>query len=164
MTQDQDDGNLTSEQWARLLKADCENEQQEGHVVERGWAPMSVESLGELDAELVDTTETLEKLLLGSKVDLATITALKSRGKFLVRGAKTEACYDIAVAVYYAAVASALVHFDRKISKLPNEDLDKAFGALIGRVWMTEGLRDLFERARAICREESDQQSGEQAE
>jgi len=76
------------------------------------------------------------------------LTELKDHGKRLVRGAGSEAERAAATALYYAAIAAALVHTGAKISEHPDAKLAASFADLAARPWLPPGLAELLRRAR----------------
>ena len=66
--------------------------------------------------------------------------------------------YASALAVYYFAIASALVHHSERILHNPTEitghslaELSKAFGKLTRRSWVPQELKDLCAQAKTLC-------------
>lgn len=55
------------------------------------------------------------------------------------------------MAIYYAAVAGALVFHDSKITEHSFERLERAFGMLIAKTWMASELVGLFEKCRTLA-------------
>lgn len=98
---------------------------------------------------LVD--EPIEKLLQDPKTDLALIRKVKDRGKKLSESAKSKTEYHVANTIYYAAIATALVFHDRRITKFSYKDLEKYFRQLSKENWIPEALRGLFTRACEYC-------------
>ena len=97
------------------------------------------------------------ELLADRRTDLATITAIKDYGKGLVHGRGEESALAAATAVYYAAIAAALVHHGRKITSYSHVRLVESFDRLIGRPWLTAEIDRLFSDARRLCDKESGQ-------
>jgi hypothetical protein len=93
----------------------------------------------------------IEKLIQNSGTDVALIRKVKDHGKKLSDRAKSKAEYHVANTVYYAAIASALVFHDKKITKYSYRDLDKYFRRLDKEKWIPEALRSLFSRAAEYC-------------
>ena len=56
-----------------------------------------------------------------------------------------------AVAVYYAAIAAALVSHGEKITSFSCQDLAGYLDDLLTQPWTASLLKDLLERAKAIC-------------
>ncbi len=61
----------------------------------------------------------------------------------------------VATAVYYAAIAYALVMHDLKITKFSNKDLSEAFSRLSDAEWIPRVLADLFGEASIYCQHRS---------
>jgi len=60
--------------------------------------------------------------------------------------------HSSAIAVYYAAIASALVFHGRKVTRNPWPHLDASFARLADEPWIGGELADLFARASRLCR------------
>ena len=93
----------------------------------------------------------LGEVLLSPQSDIHLLQAVKDCSKAM--SAALDSRYETALAttIYYASLASALVHHDRKITQHPFETLDESFTLLIEKDWMAPELTELFSRARGIC-------------
>jgi hypothetical protein len=94
-------------------------------------------------------------LLFNKEVNIALLRRLKNDNGRMSQQADTRVRKDVAVALYYAAIASALVFHHLKISDFRLEDLDKAFQKLQKKEWISQDLRDLYGKAASICRNPS---------
>jgi hypothetical protein len=90
-------------------------------------------------------------LLLDSETDLSTIETLKDYAKELVRRSDLKAEQAAATAIYYAAIAAALVFHKQSISRHPYVKLQEAYGELERKTWIPLELKDLFSKARGVC-------------
>ncbi|MBL7218973.1 MAG: hypothetical protein ISS69_02575 [Phycisphaerae bacterium] len=90
-------------------------------------------------------------LLLHPDTDLAELTSLKQYAKDLSKQDGPELSREVAITVYYAAIAAALVHHDSKIANFSYGELDAAFTRLIEADWVAWDIADLLARARKIC-------------
>lgn len=54
---------------------------------------------------------------------------------------------EIASVLYYASIASALVHLDSRISQLPNADLERGLRSVAGQPWLDEKTKALLAEA-----------------
>ena len=86
-----------------------------------------------------------------SGTDVVVLRKVKDYGKKLSDKAESKVQYHAANTVYYAAIASALVFHDKKITKYSYRDLDKYFCRLDKEKWIPEALRSLFSRAAEYC-------------
>ena len=96
---------------------------------------------------------TIGALLLDPEADLTAIAYLKDYAK---ESAKTEddgSSREIATALYYAAIASALVFHGKKITGLSKHELDISFSALAETPWITPDIVELFKTAQIICKQ-----------
>jgi len=103
-----------------------------------------------LDPAMPDSLPAVLNWLLGSRTDLAVIKTLKDYSKELVRRGESEAKQAAATAIYYAAIASALVFHQHKITQHSSKRLDEAYTELERKPWIPSELKDLFKRARAV--------------
>jgi hypothetical protein len=94
---------------------------------------------------------TVIDLLLDSGTDLAVIKVLKDYGKELARQGGPKGKQAAATIVYYAAIASALVFHQQKITKHRLDRLHEAYTALAGKPWIPSELRNLFRKASDVC-------------
>jgi hypothetical protein len=113
------------------------------------------------EAQARRATRSIGELLTDRRTDLATITAIKDYGKGLVHGRGEESALAAATAVYYAAIAAALVHHGRKITSYSHVRLVESFDRLIGRPWLTAEIDRLLSDARRLCDKESGQAPAE---
>ncbi len=95
--------------------------------------------------------KSIERLVQNSGTDVAVLRRVKDHGKKLSDRAESKAQYRAANTVYYAAIASALVFHDKKITKYAHRDLDKYFRRLDKEKWIPQALRSLFSRAAEYC-------------
>jgi len=95
--------------------------------------------------------KSLGEVLLDPKTDIGLLQAIKTYSKKLSFTVDSEAEKAIAITMYQAAIANSLVHHDKKISQSSYEILDKSFGLLAEKEWMTPELKELFSKARSIC-------------
>jgi hypothetical protein len=93
----------------------------------------------------------LGEVLLSPRSDIALLQGIKDCSKGLSDRLDSQAERMLATTLYFAALASALVYRDRKITQNTYEKLEKSFALLIEKKWMDQGLVELFSRARRIC-------------
>lgn len=91
------------------------------------------------------------RLLLDPATDLATLQTLKDYGKAMVRRSASEAERAAGTAVYYAAIAAAVVFHATRITRHSYPHLAEGLVKLDAKPWLPQDLRDLFAKARAIC-------------
>ncbi len=99
--------------------------------------------------------EPFGNLLKEPKTDILVIRKIKDYSKKLVTSAKSEAEHDAATAIYFAAIASALLFHDRKITTFSYKSLDESFSKLINEKWIAKDIAELFSRACRACRQKS---------
>ena len=106
--------------------------------------------LGRACDEIVPHADrTLADVLFDPKADVAALMALKDYGKRLVRGAWSDAERAAATALYYGAIAAALVIHGRRITEHPVEKVDSGLAELEAMAWTPPRLVELFAKARA---------------
>ena len=94
----------------------------------------------------------LGRILQDHQVDLATLESVKQYGKLTAAQEEADAEQETATAVYYAAIAAALVHHDRRITSHSFENLRRSFAVLAETPWMSPAMAGLFQQAHEICR------------
>jgi len=108
-----------------------------------------------LDQQGYDTCSlagrSLGEVLVSPRSDLALLQGIKECSKRLSDRLDSQAERALATTLYFAALASALVHHDRKITQNTYGKLEESFALLIGKKWMDQGLVELFSGARRIC-------------
>ncbi len=102
------------------------------------------------------SNKTLGEVLLDSQTDLPATKTLKEYGKTLALRHRSDADHDSAIAIYYAAIASALMFHDQKITQYSYADLASSFEMLIHKPWMVPELDRHFSEARKFCQQKAD--------
>jgi hypothetical protein len=87
------------------------------------------------------------EVIRDQKTDLITLRKIKEHCKEKGAAADSKEMQDAFMAVYFAAMASALVFRDTKISHHKDEDLPGFFDSFVKKPWVIEELRTLFSRA-----------------
>jgi hypothetical protein len=95
--------------------------------------------------------ESVGRLLRDAETPIELIKDIKARSKTLSKSAQSEAEYQAANTVYYAAIASALLFHDLRITQFAYGDLHDSFVLLSEQVWVPDYLRELFMEAAKIC-------------
>ncbi len=98
----------------------------------------------------------LLQVLSSPQSDIGLLQAIKDCSKKLSASldSKTEA--TLATTIYYAALASALVYHDRKITQYSYGALDQSFATFAAKKWMIPELAGLFVRAGKACQGKRD--------
>ena len=89
------------------------------HAIPAG-IPRSVELM-------MEWSESIRNLLVNPTTDIQLINKIKEHGKILSQKAQVDIEHDTANAIYYAAIAHALVCHNLKITKFSYEELEKSF-------------------------------------
>ena len=98
----------------------------------------------------------LGEVFLDPQFDVSLLEALKTCSKTLSAALDSQAESVLATTLYFAALASVLVHHDKKITQSTYEKLEESFALLTQKKWMTRELIDLFSRAQRICHSRRD--------
>jgi len=166
---------LSSEQLARLLsigsyisedKNQVDQEQKKAELL-RDWLAtklpieeVMVESLPTIIRRVCQELHPLAgepfgNLLQDPETNITTIRRIKDYSKKLTTAAESEIEYDAAGAIYYAAIAGALVFHNKKITKFPYGELRDSFSVLMKNSWLTPDLAQLFIEARKLCQKKA---------
>jgi hypothetical protein len=81
------------------------------------------------------------------------IKKIKEHGKSLSQSTKVDVEHDIANAIYYAAIAHALIYHDFKITKFSYKELEKALSFFAQTDWVSTDLLELFAKAVKYCQD-----------
>ena len=103
----------------------------------------------------------LQEILFSPESSVEQLQTIKEISKRLTTTAIFEAERAVATTIYHAAIATCLVHHDRKISNHLYDKLDESFALLIEKKWMANELIELFSQARGICQNKRSTNEGE---
>ena len=93
----------------------------------------------------------LGHLLQSSETKIALIRRIKDFAKDLGAAAKDDIERDVALAVYFAAIANALVYHNVKISQYTYTELEHSFETLSEYDWTPPNLGKLLKKAQKYC-------------
>jgi len=93
----------------------------------------------------------LGEVLLSPQSDVHLLVTVKECSKAISSALDSPSEVALATTIYYASLAVALVHHNRKITRHTYDTLDESFSLLIEKDWMTPALTELFARARSVC-------------
>lgn len=111
------------------------------------------EILDRLRRELLPLSDRpLGEVLLDPTTAIGALNKLKDYGKKLAARSSSTQEHDSAVAIYFAAIASALVFHGQMISTHSYENLELSFAELVDKPWMSPDLAVLFGKARPFCK------------
>ena len=99
--------------------------------------------------------ETISELLSNPSTDIAAIRRIKRYSKQVSAQAKSTVENDVAIAIYYAAIAHALVFRDRRITRFSFERLENSFSCLVKKRWISGDLSVLLKAASKYCEEKA---------
>jgi adenylate kinase len=94
----------------------------------------------------------LGDLLLNPQIKIGLVRRIKDLAQELDESAKHEAERDVALAIYFAAIANALLHHNVKISRYTYGKLEQSFETLSRHDWVPSNLGKLFQKAHKYCR------------
>ena len=138
----------TAEQKAELLQQHLA----ESLPLDAGMAQMLPELLNVVCDKLKPFTGcSFQSLLLDPKSDLSVIETIKELHKKQSESAPSDMQRKIAIIIYYAAIASALVHHKTKITKYSYSDLVQSFAEMIQDEPLPADLKELITRAYELC-------------
>lgn len=90
-------------------------------------------------------------LLVDPETDLLVIETIKDLHKKRAESVPPGPLQEVATAIYYAAIASALVHHDVRITKLSYESLSRSFEELAQSDWLPVDMRHLLAKVHEAC-------------
>ena len=96
-------------------------------------------------------SETIRNLVNNPQTDISLIKRVKNHSKKLSKSAATKLENDVANAIYYVAIASALVFHNLKITQFSYGTLKNTFSKLIKNNWLTPDVAQLFSKAHQVC-------------
>ena len=90
-------------------------------------------------------------ILIDPATELDLLKTIKDYSKKIYQTTVSRGENSMAAAIYYAAIAAGLVHYDMKISGHSWQTLKTAFYDLVGKSWMLPQLATLLEQAYKRC-------------
>ncbi|MFC1763490.1 hypothetical protein ACFL6U_15605 [Planctomycetota bacterium] len=96
-------------------------------------------------------TPSLGAVLTSNNSSLKTIRKIRRYAKSTAARHSSPAQHAAITAIYFAAIANALVFHDRKLSSYSYADLVDSFNDLLDKSWIPENLIMLFKQAQQIC-------------
>jgi len=97
------------------------------------------------------STSHMDEVLLDPNSDVAVIEPIKSYAKQLTKSASTDVEREVALVLYYAAIASALVFHNKHITKNSTAKLGKSFKRLSALAWVDKKIVGLLKDATTLC-------------
>ena len=89
----------------------------------------------------------IRELLQDPKTDVAMLQRVKEYAKTLGRNAGSDVEKDVFLAVYFAAIAAAMVFHGERITEHVNADLARFLMSYARAIWMPPNLVELFVKA-----------------
>ena len=97
--------------------------------------------------------KSMREALLDATTEIAAVEQIKDHARARGKTDCPEAEQAAMMALYYAAIAHALVHHGKRITAHGYGHLRSAYSQLIESKWVPEDLRALFAQARGACEE-----------
>ena len=97
------------------------------------------------------TERTVRDLLFDSKTECGVLIAVKEDAKRRTGRAAGQAERAAATAVYYAAIAAALLYHGRRITRHSYKSLSEGLAKLADKTWVPSDLCRLYGQARRAC-------------
>lgn len=97
------------------------------------------------------------ELLQDPATDITTIKKIKQYAKDSGTSSSSEAENDVFMAVYCAAIGSALVFHNEKITQHSYQDLEQFFLSFTRKDWILEEIAELLKKAQEYCQGRSGQ-------
>lgn len=139
-SQDQTKAELLRDRLARKIPLD--------HVV----AQILPEALAQVCKDLQPFTGNSYGILLNDPLtDVTILKKIKNDNKKLVQHISLAAEYDVITVIYYAAIASALVYHDQRITSFSYGHLNDKYNSLLENTWFTRDIQNLFQKAIDCC-------------
>lgn len=131
--------------------------------------PMGLWSQGQLPKEwerfdrTVDSVlgPSLGELLIAPETDPTMLRQAKDYAALLSNSAPSRDHKQVANVIYYAAIASALLHHGHILTGYSHRELYQAYSTLAQVPWITPELSELFTEAVRVCADTADANSGE---
>jgi hypothetical protein len=99
--------------------------------------------------------KTLGEVLADPQSDLDAIKKIRQHAKRMASRRNSEAKHAVAIAIYFAAIANALIFHKTKITTHSYGSLGASFGNLAKKPWMPTELVSLFTKACRQCRKKA---------
>ena len=97
--------------------------------------------------------ETITELLSNPSTEISSIERIKRHSKEPSGRAESKAEHEVATAIYYAAIAHALIYHNKRITRFPYAKLETSFARLVKEKWIPRDLSKLFKAAGKHCKE-----------
>ena len=99
--------------------------------------------------------ETLDTMLQDKHIGLGAIRKIRDYAKKMGKISNAKSNHDVALVVYYAAIAHGLIHHKQKITTFSYPELQNSYAQLIAQDWIPQNLTPLFMAALKYCKEKT---------
>ena len=111
--------------------------------------------MGKLQRKLVPQEgKSVGELLLDKETKLDAIRMIKDYGKKLGKHRGSESEHAVGVVIYYAAIASALLFQNEKITSYSFKSLAESFEIMMQKPWLPSSMSRLYAKAKKLCRKQ----------
>lgn len=91
-------------------------------------------------------------VLADAEIGLTTIQQIKNHAKALAKNAPSDLQREVATVVYFAAIASAVVHHDTVITKIALDKLCRSLEEVGSKTWLPGDVAAVIDRALQACK------------
>jgi len=113
--------------------------------------------LGRLREEILPLEgKPLGEVLLDERTELGVLDRIREHWKGRSAASSGEAAHAVAITIYFAAIASALLFHDTKITAHSYPSLAESFKTMTEKRWMASELARHFSKARKLCRKKTE--------
>jgi len=97
----------------------------------------------------------LGEVLLDERTELGLLDKIKEHWKGRSAAGSSEAAHAVGITIYFAAIASALLFHDTKITSYSYPFLAQSFETMTEKLWMAPELARHFSKARKLCKKKA---------
>jgi hypothetical protein len=95
--------------------------------------------------------QSIAEVLGDPKADLGILQQIKDHFKQISRTTDSKAERHVTTAIYFAAIACALVIYNQKISEYSMDTISASFKTISAKPWITKDLKGLYAEAQKVC-------------
>lgn len=103
------------------------------------------------DISGISNTETFKSVIKNEKAELGLLMKMKDYFKYLSGKSTNETEHQIFISIYYAFIASALLHHNETMSSYSYKELADSFSRLLKEDWLPEYILKLYRQAQTCC-------------
>lgn len=103
------------------------------------------------DISGISKSETFKSVIKNNNVELGLLVKIKDYFKALSVKTADQMEHQIYISIYFAAIASALLHHHERISSYSYEELAASYERLLKENWLPEYILKLYREAHSYC-------------